>query len=167
MSTSILPNRVQILKQKFTQSLGLPFRDLLSEAMITEALKAEEIKYRRRLFDPFVTLWTFLSQVLDSDKTCQNAVSRVITWLAAENAEIPSVDTSAYCQARKRLPEKLLQRLFGQVAQGLENQVTSEHLWCGESSAVGGFPAVGDWRTRRVVTLKLLMVPLCLCLTHV
>jgi len=131
MSTSILPNRVQILKQKFTQSWGLPFRDLLSEAMITEALKAEEIKYRRRLFDPFVTLWTFLSQVLDSDKTCQNAVSRVITWLAAENAEIPSVDTSAYCQARKRLPEKLLQRLFGQVAQGLENQVTSEHLWCG------------------------------------
>jgi len=46
--------------------------------MIAEALKAEEIKYRRRLFDPFVTLWTFLSQVLDSDKTCHNAVSRVI-----------------------------------------------------------------------------------------
>ena len=131
MSTSILPNRVQILKQKFTQSWGLPFRELLSEAMIIEALKAEEIKYRRRLFDPFVTLWTFLSQVLDSDKTCQNAVSRVITWLATENAQIPSVDTSAYCQARKRLSEKLLQRLFGQVAQGLENQVTPEHLWCG------------------------------------
>jgi len=55
--------------------------------MIAEALKAEEIKYRRRLFDPFVTLWTFLSQVLDSDKTCHNAVSRVIAWLAAENAE--------------------------------------------------------------------------------
>lgn len=131
MSTSILPNRVQILKQKFTQSLGLPFRELLSESMIAEALKAEEIKYRLRLFDPFVTLWTFLSQVLDSDKTCHNAVSRVIAWLAAENAQIPSVDTSAYCQARKRLPENLLQRLFCQVAQGLENQVTSEYLWCG------------------------------------
>jgi hypothetical protein len=130
MSTSILPNRVQILKQKFTQGWGLPFRDLLNESMIAEALKAEEVRYRRRLFDPFVTLWTFLSQVLD-DKTCHNAVSRVIAWLAVENAEIPSVDTSAYCQARKRLPEKLLQRLFGQVAQGLENQVTSEHLWCG------------------------------------
>ncbi len=131
MSTSILPNRVQILKQKFTQSWGLPNRSLLSESMIAEALKAEEIKYRRRLFDPFVTLWTFLSQVLDSDKTCHNAVSRAIAWLAAENVEIPAVDTSAYCQARKRLPEKLLQRLFGQVAAGLEKQVTADHLWCG------------------------------------
>lgn len=99
--------------------------------MIAKALEAEKIKYRRRLFAPFVTLWTFLSQVLDSDKTCQNAVSRVVATLAAANAEIPSVDTSADCQARKRLPEKLRQRLFGQVAQGLEQQVSSEQLWCG------------------------------------
>lgn len=116
MSTSTLPNRVQILKKKFTQSWGLPFRDLLSESIIAEAIKSEKIKYRRRLFDPFVTLWAFLSQVLDSDKTCHNAVSRVIAWLAVENAEIPSVDTSAYCQARKRLPEKLLQRIPNKLA---------------------------------------------------
>jgi len=94
-------------------------------------LAAEKIKYRQRLFDPFVTIWVFLSQVLDPDKSCQNAVSRVISWLASEHAEIPSEDTSAYCQARNRLPEKLLSRLFGEVAQGLENQVAPEHLWCG------------------------------------
>ena len=94
-------------------------------------MAAEKIKYRRRLFDPFVTLWVFLSQVLDSDKSCHNAVSRVISWLASENAEIPSEDTSAYCQARNRLPEKLLNRLFGEVAQGLENQIAPAHLWCG------------------------------------
>jgi hypothetical protein len=117
--------------QKFTQSLGLPFRNLLPESIIAEALKAEKIKYRRRLFDPFVTLWAFLSQVLDQDKTCHNTVSRVIAWLSAEDVKIPSVDTSAYCQARLRLPEKLLQRLFGQVAAGLEKQVTTDHLWCG------------------------------------
>ncbi len=51
--------------------------------------------------------------------------------MAAEDAELPSEDSSAYCQARKRLPEKLLQRLFGQVAQELEKQVSSDHLWCG------------------------------------
>lgn len=43
MSTPNIPNRVQILKQKFTQSLGLPFRDLLPESTITEALKAEKL----------------------------------------------------------------------------------------------------------------------------
>lgn len=131
MTIPTLPNRVQILKQKFTQSLGLPFRDLLPESTIQSALDAEKIKYRRRLFDPVVTLWAFLSQVLDTDKSCHNAVSRVIAWLARVDADIPSEDTSAYCQARKRLPEKLLQRLFGSVAQDLENKTTTERLWCG------------------------------------
>jgi hypothetical protein len=89
----------------------------LPEATIQEALNAFEIKYRRRLFDPFVTLWAFLSQVLDADKSCHNAVSRVIAYLSSENVELPSQDTGAYCQARQRLPEKLLQQLFSKVAQ--------------------------------------------------
>ena len=92
-----VPNRVKILKHKFTQSLGLPFRDLLSEATIQQAMDEIKIKYRRRLFDPFVTLWVFLSQVLDLDKSCHNAVSRVIAYLVGEGVEIPSTDTSAYC----------------------------------------------------------------------
>lgn len=128
---STMPNRVQILKQKFAQSVGLPFRDLLPESTIQYALTAENVTYRRRLFDPFITIWVFLSQVLDTDKSCHHAVSRVISWLASVNAEIPSSDTSAYCQARNRLSETLLSRLFGQVGQGLEEQVTNKHLWCG------------------------------------
>lgn len=131
MSIINIPKRVQILRQKFTQSLGLPFQELLPFATISEVLNTEKITYRQRLFDPFVTLWAFLSQVLDTDKTCHHALSRVIAWLASENAEVPSEDTSAYCQARKRLPEKLLQRLFSTVAQNLEQKVTTKHLWCG------------------------------------
>lgn len=56
MSTLTIPNRVQLLKQKFTNSLGLPFRELLPESIIQEALNAEKITYRKRLFDPFVTI---------------------------------------------------------------------------------------------------------------
>lgn len=78
MNIAKAPNRVQILKQKFANSLGLPFQDLLPESRIQAALTAEKITYRRRLFDPFVTLWVFLSQVLDTDKSCHNAVSRMI-----------------------------------------------------------------------------------------
>lgn len=77
MSISRVTNQVQTLKQKFINSLGLPFRDLLPESTIIEVLAAEKITYRRRLFDPFVTLWAFLSQVLEQDKSCANAVSRV------------------------------------------------------------------------------------------
>ncbi|MBD2534724.1 hypothetical protein H6G97_36765 [Nostoc flagelliforme FACHB-838] len=66
--------RVQILKDKFSQGLGLPFKELLPESTIKLAISELKIKYKKRLFDPFVTLWAFLSQVLDTDKTCHNAV---------------------------------------------------------------------------------------------
>jgi hypothetical protein len=73
--------RVKILKDKFNQSLGLPFKELLPTSVIEQALCELKINYKKRLFDPFVTLWAFLSQVLDTDKTCQNAVSKIIAYL--------------------------------------------------------------------------------------
>jgi hypothetical protein len=95
-----------------------------------------KIKYKQRLFDPFVTLWAFLSQVIDTDKSCQNAVSKIIAHLAESEVEIPSTDTSAYCQARSRLPEKLLEKIFNSSAQNLEEKVTEEYLWCGRNVKV-------------------------------
>jgi hypothetical protein len=124
-------NRVKILKGKFSQSLGLPFQNLLPQSEIQKVLDELKIKYRQRLFDPIVTVWAFLSQVLEPDKSCHNAVSRVISYLVGEKVELPSTNSSAYCQARARLPEELLQKLFGKVAQGLEDKTPVEYLWCG------------------------------------
>ena len=128
--------RVQILKDKFSQSLGLPFKELLPETTIRQAISELKIKYKKRLFDPLITLWAFLSQVLDTDKTCHNAVSKIIAYLAGEDVEVPSTDTSAYCQARARLPEELLEKLFNYSAQNLEDKVTKGHLWCGRNVLV-------------------------------
>ena len=50
--------------------------------------------------------------------------------------EIPSTDPSAYCQARARLPEKLLENLFSQAAQNIDEKVTTEHLWHGRNLKV-------------------------------
>lgn len=118
-NNNIVTNRVRILQEKFRQSLGLPFENLLPSSEIQKVIDELKVKYRQRLFDPIVTLWTFLSQVLDVDKSCHNAVSRVIAYLANQGVEIPSSDTSAYCQARSRLPENLLEKLFGSTAQSL------------------------------------------------
>ncbi|MEH1857454.1 MAG: hypothetical protein V7L21_05505 [Nostoc sp.] len=135
--------RVRILKDKFTQSLGLPFKELLSSSVIEQAMNELKIRYYQRLFDPIVTIWAFLSQVLDSDKSCHNAVSKVITYLAGLEVEIPSLrdaprttDTSAYCQARSRLPETLLQKLFHKTGESLSEKVTTEYLWCGRNVKV-------------------------------
>jgi hypothetical protein len=116
--------------------LGLPFKELLPSSLIDQAMKELKIRYYQRLFDPIVTLWAFLSQVLDTDKTCHNAVSKIIAYLAEVGVELPSTDTSAYCQARARLPEKLLEKLYGKVAQSLEEKVTTEYLWCGRNVKV-------------------------------
>ncbi len=51
-------------------------------------------------------------------------------WQKKER-EIPSEDNSAYCQARKRLPEQILQKLFINVGNELESQTTPEDSWCG------------------------------------
>jgi Transposase DDE domain/Insertion element 4 transposase N-terminal len=131
-----MTNRVTILKNKFNQSLGLPFQELLPESVIRQALKELKIRYKQRLFDPIVTLWAFLSQVLDADKSCHNAVSKIIAYLTGEGVEMPSTDTSAYCQARSRLPERLIEKLFSQVAENLSEKVTIEHLWYGRNVLV-------------------------------
>ena len=128
--------RVQILKDKFSQSLGLPFKELLPESAIKQAISELKIKYKKRLFDPLITLWAFLSQVLDTDKTCHNAVSKIVAHLAESEVEVASTDTSGYCQARTRLPEKLLEKLFNSSAQSLEEKVTAEYLWCGRNVLV-------------------------------
>jgi hypothetical protein len=52
MSISNIPNRVQILKTKFTQSLGLPFQEILPQSTIQAVIDELKIKYRCRVFDP-------------------------------------------------------------------------------------------------------------------
>ncbi|MEH2444939.1 MAG: IS4 family transposase [Nostoc sp.] len=73
---------------------------------------------------------------MDTDKSCHNTVSKIIAYLVGVGVEIPSTDTSAYCQARSRLPETLLQKLFRQTGQNLEEKVTTEYLWCGRNVKV-------------------------------
>lgn len=55
---------------------------------------------------------------------------------AGAEVEIPSTDTSGYCQARARLPEKLLEGLFDKAVRSLEEKVTTEDLWCGRNVKV-------------------------------
>jgi hypothetical protein len=38
-----MPNRAEILKQQFMQSLGLPWQELLPESRLEEILKEEDV----------------------------------------------------------------------------------------------------------------------------
>lgn len=126
-----MANRAAILKQKFQTSLALPFEQVLPEAVIQEVLEQLGVNYRQTVYTPVVTLWAWMSQVLDVDKSLNNAVSRVIAWLAAAGEAIPSADTGAYSKARKRLPNVLLEQLLTKTAQTLQAKVSPEENWCG------------------------------------
>ena len=129
-------NRVAILREKFAQSIGLPFAEILTESEIEQSLEDEGVTYRKRLFCPIVTLWAWISQVLDKDKSCKNALSRLISYLVASGQPVPSTDTGGYCKARKRLPERLLLRFVRQTGKQSHAQSETEFLWCGRRVAV-------------------------------
>jgi hypothetical protein len=124
-------NHVRSLRQKLSNKMGLPFQDILPAEQVAKAIEAEGIKYRDCLFTPWVTLWVFIAQVLDADRSCRKAVSRVVAYCAVVGLPMPSALTGGYCQARKRLSESLLHRLMGEVGLSVQQKATGDNLWCG------------------------------------
>jgi hypothetical protein len=126
-----MPNRAELLKQKFEASLGLPLADLLPEKLIEQVLEEQGVESRQTIYTPTVTLWAWLSQVLDPDKSMRNTVARVVSWVGGSGLKPPSSDTGAYSKARQRLPIEVIEQLFLAIAQTLQSQGTAEKRWCG------------------------------------
>jgi hypothetical protein len=126
-----MPNRAEILKQKFQESLGLPFAEVLTKDVIEQVLAGQGTQVRQTLYTPEVTLWAWLSQVLDPDKSLRNTVSRILAWVSHAKLAPPSSDTGAYCKARGRLPVALIEEVFIHSVMALESQIPPEGLWCG------------------------------------
>jgi hypothetical protein len=110
---------------------GLPFHEILSATMVEQALAAERVESNDSIFTPFLTLCTFLSQVLDPDHSCRAAVARVIVWLAITGRKPGSEHTGADCDARRRLPLGVIIRLVRQTAREAEQWAGAEWLWKG------------------------------------
>jgi hypothetical protein len=124
---SLRPRPVQQLRR----APQLPFAQLLDAGTIAQALRDEQVSFRDRLFSPFVTLWAFLSQVLDPDHSCRAAVARLCAWRAAQHLPPCSPDTGAYCQARGRLPEGVLSRLTRLTGRRAHGGMPAPWLWGG------------------------------------
>jgi putative transposase len=118
----------------FHHGEGLPFAEVLPAAVVQQAFADEDVAFgetEESVFTPAVTLWAFLSQVLEDDKSCRAAVGRVQALQVASGQEPCSLDTAAYCRARAKLPAAVLQRLALEAGRNLEAQVPKEWLWHG------------------------------------
>lgn len=119
------------LRRQFLQDGQLPFTNVLCDESITPALDAIEFAWKDRVYTPLVTLWVFLGQVLSADHSCRAAVARLIAHRVARGDSACSSETGAYCQARKRLPEKFFSSVCRSIGRKLEDQVQADWLWKG------------------------------------
>jgi hypothetical protein len=124
------------LQQQLAHAPGLPFADLLPADQVRQALRDEGVTFRDRVFSPLVTVWLFLSQVLDPDYSCRAAVARFLAWLHAHRLPPCSADNSAYCKARNRLPEGVLKRLTRLTGRQVQEQAPAGWRWQGRTLKV-------------------------------
>ncbi|MDR2675346.1 MAG: IS4 family transposase [Opitutaceae bacterium] len=79
-------------------------------------------KSRNRCFSTLVVFRAFLSLVLTRNASCRAAVASVQAWCAARGRTVPGESTSAYCQARLRLPLETVRSIFSAINAWIERR---------------------------------------------
>jgi hypothetical protein len=121
------------VRARFARNQGLPFADVLTQASILDVLAEPGVEYRERVFGPVTTIWGFLSQVLNDDHGCRDAVARVLAHRAASGLVVCSPNAARYCNARTRLPTGVLRTLARRTAQQLQASLPEGWKWNGRS----------------------------------
>ena len=120
-------------RRQLAHAPALPFAELLPGGMAEQAIRDEAVSFRDRFFSPLVTLWVFLSQVLDADHSCRQAVARFLAWRTAQGLPPCSADPSAYNKARHRLPEGVLTRLTRITGRQTQDHAPTPWRWNGRT----------------------------------
>ena len=112
----------------------MPFSDVLTEEEIENAFDDQESWFAQDdddIFTPALTLWAFLSQVLhkEENRSCLAAVSRVIVLLVSLGRAPCAKNSGAYCKARAKLSEIVIERLVTRLADGCEKEIPKQWLW--------------------------------------
>lgn len=87
------------------------FFNLLTGPHLLEAVEELLPAHRERLFPPTEALSMFLAQALSADGSCREAVNHAALKRLVGGLPRCSSSTSAYCQARSRLPTALISTL--------------------------------------------------------
>lgn len=139
-SSSFSPRKLwqfALVTRSFVADSGLPFADALPAERIREVFAEEGIDFAadddEAVYTPAVTLWAFLSQMLweGKDRSCLAAVARVAVLWVALGKQVCASNSGAYCRARAKLTESVLERLTREVAGNCERQVPDSWRWCG------------------------------------
>ena len=124
--------RLQAIGQEIRRLPGLTISGVLTAEELAAAAEQCGLRFRQRLFSPFVTLWLFVWQAISPDGSCREAVLRLFADRPLDDAgEAITATTGSYCRARQRLPVALIVILIGRVGERLFRRLSKAHWWCG------------------------------------
>lgn len=123
--------QVESLRRQFAQAPGLSFAEVLTSEQVNGVLAEEKVEFAERLYTPIITLWAWLTQVVDPDHSLRQAVARLLAWRVAQDKPACSSDTGAYAKARGRLPENVLAKLTRRTGRDLLLEAPARWSWHG------------------------------------
>jgi hypothetical protein len=127
-STATSPrDPIHSIRHRLGQQAGLPFLDLLSRSRVEAACHRLHHRWRERIYNPWVTLSLFLSQMLSDDHSCDQAIERLQKYRHDQGLPSVSSETGSYCEARQRLPEALIWDLARRAGRSIHDH--SEKSW--------------------------------------
>lgn len=119
------------LLDQLTRREGLPFLTILSRPLVEAACRTFGHRWRERVYLPWITLSLFLSQVLSSDHSCDEAVDRLQKSRHDQGLPPVSPETTSYCAARLRLPEGVFWDLVRRTGRAIHDQADPSWLFHG------------------------------------
>src|SRR2546428_112171 len=137
----LMARQLVVYRQRVAEAPALLECQTLSRSNVTQVLHEAQVKGRERFFPPYVTLWTFLLQILSPDGSCRDAVTRLRAFQVAQREQPCSPNTGSYCKARGRLPEDMVARL----AQATGHRLSQDAP--GSSRRKGRTVKLGAWAT--------------------
>ena len=120
-----IPSVQKQIGKQLTKSDSDDFFNLLTSPELFEITEDLLPDYRERTFPPTETLSMFLAQVINSNSSCQKAVTDAAMKRLISGLDNCSLATGGYCKARQRIPLKLVKTLAQQSAKLIEEHVPS------------------------------------------
>lgn len=119
--------RLRDLLDNSISDLGTVF----SEILPIEVLEKAQRNVRSRVYPEVIVFWAWISQMLESNSSCADALTRVQNWYDSADLPVPAFDTSAYCRARQRLSGEFLDVVEERSKRYAEERIEGHHLWYG------------------------------------
>ena len=121
--------RQQSICKKVSTIKQNQFYDFLSEDVCHQVIKEHTSNTRDRQYSPTTTLSMFIYQMLSEDSSCQNAVNNLNVEKIKSGDSTCSSNTAAYCRARQRLPQGVIEELVRKSGKHLAMNAPKAWLW--------------------------------------